>query len=229
MDELSVDEPVGALTWTSSRDDRCFLSRCGMYGAQPGELCAANFLHKGRRFEVALCWPGRSLMGADDVVIEGRCQATVEDTYCWDFDTRGQHGDVALRRAIVYRGACVGCGWAGSEEHPGDEGAAIADALDHALVGWRSVPIVTRHHCDANDKAFAKWARQITALYDGYGLEASLSPERGGVIRTTRVGGGSRSHWSRGFYDMCGEIVAEDPERRGLPLSERAEEQLGLF
>ena len=199
-----------------------------MCGARPGVLCAANFFHTGRRFEVALCWPGRALSG-DDVVIEGRCQATVEATYLWDFDTPGRHGDVATRRAIVYRGACLGCGWAASESHPGDEGSAIADALDHALIGWRSVPIVTRQHHDANDKVFAKWARQITVLYVGYGLEVSLSPEHGGVIRTTRVGGGSRSHWSRGFYDMCGEVVAEDPDRRGRPLSERPEEQLGLF
>jgi hypothetical protein len=229
MEKRSVAESVEGVVWSSSRDDRSLLSRCGMCGARPGELCAANFFHTGRRFEVALCWPGRSLTGADDVVIEGRCQATVEDTYCWDFDMPGRHGDVATCQSIVYRGACVGCGWAAAASHPSDEGAAIADALDHALVGWRSVPIVARHHHDANDKAVAKWTRQITALYDGYGLEKFLSPEHGGVIRTTRVGGGSRSHWSRGFYDMCGEVVAEDPDRRGRPLSQRSEEQLGLF
>ena len=200
-----------------------------MCGAGPGELCAADFFHTGRRFEVAGSWPGFGMGGADPGVLDGYCQATVEDTYLWDFDTPGRHGDVASRTAIVYRGACAGCGWAGSESYCGDESSALEDALDHALVGWRSVPVVERHRWDANDKAFAKWAGQITELYERLGLDESLSPERGGVIRTTRVDGGTRSHWSHGFYDMCGRVVAEDPERRGRPLSERSEQQLGLF
>lgn len=200
-----------------------------MCGASSGVECRPDFFHTGRRFEVGLCWPGRGLGGQDSAVLDGTCQATVEHTYWWDFDTPGRHNDVATRRAMVYRGACAGCGWAASESHPDDEFSALRDALDHALVGWRDVPIVKRHHHDANTKQFEKWAAQITLLYEAYGLDASLSPENGGVIRTTRTGCGTRSHWSRGFYDICGEVVAEDPDRLGRPLAERVEEQLGLF
>lgn len=224
----TADEQTGEMTWATTREDRRRLLRCGMCGAASGAECGPGFFHTGRRFEVALCWPGRALGGPCPGLLDGVCTATVESTYLWDFDTPGRH-DVATRQAIVYRGACVGCGWAADGAHCADEFSAIADALDHALAGWRNVPIVKRHHRDANATQVARWAHDITLLYEALGLEAVLSPEHGGVIRTSRVGGGTRSHWSRGFYDVCGEVLAQDPGRRGGPLADRVEEQLGLF
>lgn len=219
------------MTWAATREDRRRLLGCGMCGAGSGVECRPGFFHTGRRFEVGLCWPGRSLGGQCLGLLDGVCQATVEHTYLWDFDTPGRHRvshDVATRRALVYRGACVGCGWAAHDAHPGDEFAGLCDALDHALPGWRAVPIVKRHHHDANAERVARWAHEVTLVYEAYGL-ASLSPEHGGVIRTTRTGCGTRSHWSQGFYDVCGEVATEDPGRPGRARPESVEIQLGLF
>src|SRR6478735_1497859 len=97
--------------WTSSRADRLVVSRCGMCDAAQGVECRPGFIHTGRRFELGLCWPGVRLGGGSAPMLEGACVATVDTNYLWDFSRPGRD-DVATRDAIVYRGACLGCGWA---------------------------------------------------------------------------------------------------------------------
>jgi len=171
-----------------------------MCDAEPGVECADGSIHTGRRFEIGLCWPGR-LMGSDTAVLTGCCQATVEGTYLWDFTKPGRF-DVAHREAILYRGACIGCGWAASNTHH-DEGAAIEDALDHALAGWREVPVVEPYGFDSSTKKIDQWKHEVARIYESYGHDQRLAPGAGGVIRTLRQIHGTRSHWSNGFYDIC--------------------------
>lgn len=197
-----------------------------MCDAAQGVECRPGFIHTGRRFELGLCWPGVRLGGGSAPMLEGACVATVETNYLWDFSRPGRD-DVAARDAIVYRGACLGCGWAASTTHDGDENAAIADALDHALVGWRAVPVVERCKYDAAPKQVARWMDLVAAIYDGLGLDVRLAPSSGGVIRTQRSGAGTRSYFSHGFYDICGPVVDDEPDRAPEPVAVAT--QLGLF
>jgi hypothetical protein len=98
-------------------------------------------VHSGRRFEIGLYWPGMRLGGDGAGLLTSECRATVETTYAWDF-TRNACHDVATRGAVVSRGACIGCGWAALVTHRNGTNPAIEDALDHALAGWRLVPMV---------------------------------------------------------------------------------------
>lgn len=197
-----------------------------MCDASEGVECRAGFVHSGRRFELGLCWPGARLDGDSASLFDGECVATVESTYVWDFTRPGRH-DVATRDAIVYRGACLGCGWASSTTHRDCSNEAIADALDHALVGWRAVPVVERCKHDDAPKQVARWMELVAAIYEGYGLDARLAPSAGGVIRTQRSGCGTRSHFSHGFYDICGPVVDDEPGQDPEPVE--VSTQLGLF
>ena len=80
------------------------------------------------------------------------------------------------------RCACIGCGWAALVTRRNATNPAIEDALDHALAGWRLVPIVQRCGPDTSAKQTARWLHQIAALYDGFGLDAWLAPAADGVI-----------------------------------------------
>lgn len=195
-----------------------------MCGAEAGVPCRDRFVHTGRRFDIGLCWPGMHLGDRAPLLLDRRCRATVETTYAWDFTRQGRH-DIATREAIVSRGACTGCGWAGTQEHRNGSNPAIEDALDHALAGWRLVPVVEPCRPDASSKQTAQWLEQIAVLYDALDLDACLAPSHGGVIRTRRRLYGTRSHFSTGFYNICAEII-DDPDTE--PLSTLTE-QLGLF
>jgi Fe-S cluster biogenesis protein NfuA len=127
-------------------------------------------------------------------VIDGRCRATVEDRR-----NRADH--------LRYRGACLGCGWAGRSRDTSN--AALEDALDHTLPEWRRVPIVERHHHDATNKQLERWAVQVAALYASHGLAECYFPASGGLIRTMRLPMGTRSHHSRGYFDVCAGVAAE--------------------
>lgn len=219
MTELATDGPG---SWAaSSRCDRAELLACGICGASHGVDCSDGFIHCGRRFELALTWPGGHIGRDELALLEGPCLATVESTYAWDFTRPGRH-DVAHREAILYRGACVGCGWAAASSHH-DSNHAIEDALDHTLEGWRQVPIVERFGPDTSPSQLDAWKQRVAEIYDGFGLDRRLAPGEGGVVRTRRRPMGTRSHRSRGFYDICAEVIAE------RPAAAETGDQLGLF
>jgi len=145
--------------------------------------------------------------------LTGECRATVETTYAWDFTRNARH-DVATREAVVLRGACIGCGWAALVTHRNGTNPAIEDALDHALAGWRLVPMVQRCGPDLSAKQTARWLDQIAALYDGFRLDARLATSADGVIRTARHTNGTRSHLSSGYFDICAQVVDDIASRR---------------
>lgn len=142
----------------------------------------------------------------------GVCRATVEDRY----EPGGDDG-----YSLRYRGACVGCGWAG-EFVDDDSNEALEDALDHVLPEWPRVPVVESLAHDAGARQRDRWLDQLVELYATLGLEERYTPRCGGLIRTMRQPMGTRSHWSGGFFDVCAGVVVE-------PVLPVYAEQLGLF
>ena len=122
---------------------------------------------------------------------------------------------------LGYRGACCGCGWASEREHR-DSNMALEDALDHVLPAWRRVPVVERHHHDAPPARVQQWLGEVGDLYRALGLEDRYAPGCGGLIRTLRQPCGTRSHWSRGFFDVSAGLVA-------VTAVEAPAVQMGLF
>jgi hypothetical protein len=173
---------------------------CGICGNATTADC-----HTGRFFTIGITQRGSSIGSRGNVALGGACRATIEDRYEWDHTTPDQRlRQPATRTAIVYRGACLGCGWAG-REHPDDQNAAVEDAHDHTLPSWRELPIVQRHHHDANAKTVEKWAHDVATAYAAYNIDAQYAPGNGGVIRTLRQPMGTRSHHVVGldYYDLC--------------------------
>jgi hypothetical protein len=124
---------------------------------------------------------------------------------------------------LVYRGACLGCGWVAEQVHPiweGGENEAAEDANDHGYPGWRDLPIVERPpHNDGG----AAYGNAVSVWRNRW--ERILPPgwlDRGGPIRTLRKGLGTRhvpGGAPGGGYDMnAGDGAAEVPGG-----------QLGLF
>jgi Family of unknown function (DUF6349) len=124
---------------------------------------------------------------------------------------------------LIYRGACLGCGWVSEQLHligqRGENGAA-EDANDHAHPGWRDLPIVAppprNDGGTAYPKAVAAWRNRWDPILPAGWLD------RGGPIRTQRTQFATRHVPGRapgGGYDMSAGI--DSPERPGG--------QLGLF
>lgn len=185
------------IRWSESRHDRTELQTCSICTATDSACGDNGFTHTGRRWEIGITWPG-STFGRAEALLDGACRATVEDLHLPD--------RIGPDR-LLYRGACVGCGWAADRHHRRDSNSAIEDALDHALPDWRRVPIVERLEHDASNKQRDRWLAQVADLYAAHSLELQYSPGAGGVIRTMRTGCGTRSHWSHGFYDVCAGVI----------------------
>ncbi|MGO9955246.1 MAG: DUF6349 family protein [Solirubrobacteraceae bacterium] len=130
------------------------------------------------------------------------------------------------RPHLHYRGACLGCGWVSDHTHcdRGAENAAVEDAHDHTHPGWREIPVLgDPPSCETPSsykRLAADWWRRWGALLPEGWLD------RGGPIRTSRRGVGSRHVPRRapgGGYDLSGDLATSDmaPEAAGG--------QLGLF
>ena len=89
--------------WSATRPDRVELAPCCLCDVTVGSCRADGFVHFGRRWAIGITWPG-SAFGSTASLLNGVCQATVEDRYV----PTGDDCDLA------YRGACAGCGWASS-------------------------------------------------------------------------------------------------------------------
>ena len=87
--------------WSATRPDRVELAPCCLCDVTVGTCRADGFVHFGRRWAIGITWPG-STFGSTASLLNGVCQATVEDRYV----PTGDDCDLA------YRGACAGCGWA---------------------------------------------------------------------------------------------------------------------
>jgi hypothetical protein len=89
---------------------------------------------------------------------------------------------------LIYRGACLGCGWEG--EPCEDENTAAEDAHDHAWPGWRQLPVVAR--CPpqgpqtGKQNALSGWLERVDQVYPVGWISG------GGPIRTRRDGIGTR-------------------------------------
>ena len=96
----------------------------------------------------------------------------------------------------------------------------MADAHDHTLPRWRDLPIVSLPHHDANETARTTWAGEVAKIYTAYGFNDDYWPSNGGLIRTRRTPGGTRSCYRNGFYDICAETIdaaATTPPRPATP------------
>ena len=197
--------------WIDSRPDRAELYPCCICDVDDGDCREGGFVHAGRRWEIGITWPGNSF-GSSQGLLDGVCRATVEDHYVPTGDDEYD---------LSYRGACCGCGWASEREHL-DSNTALEDALDHVLPAWRWVPVVERHHHDAPPARVQQWLGEVGDLYRALGLEDRYAPDSGGLIRTLRQPCGTRSHWSRGFFDVSAGLVA-------VTVVEAPAVQMGLF
>lgn len=133
---------------------------------------------------------------------EHGCQPTVLSAHRDDEDDELGH--------LMYRGACLGCGWVSDRVHllwDGGENAAVEDAHDHTHPGWRDLPVVDRMPTDATgQKAQAALDRkraEVAAMHpDGWA-------DRHGPTRTLRQPLGTR-HAPRcgwfGGYDLSAGI-----------------------
>ena len=97
-----------------------------MCGAEAGVPCRDRFVHTGRRFDIGLCWPGMHLGDRAPLLLDGRCRATVETTYAWDFTRQGRH-DIATREAIVSR-----------VHAPGARSNRVAGCMHRLRMGWHA-------------------------------------------------------------------------------------------
>lgn len=127
-------------------------------------------------------------------------------TLCADLRCDHYDGDCSCVGDLVYRGACLRCGWEGPARD--DHNAAAEDAHDHAWPGWRELPCVPRRpEYGASAKhttAMARWVAAVNALYPDGWLEA------GGPIRTVRGCHGTRhvpGHTGFGGYALSAEVA----------------------
>ncbi|MEQ1698954.1 MAG: DUF6349 family protein [Ilumatobacteraceae bacterium] len=221
---VTVTRPV-------TSDDRKHRGVCGICHAEENVDCTGTSNnHYGRAWRLGITAPGNDLgCGRRDTLTPdgGVCRPTVEQNYLWDHTRRdARFGGESKRVAIMYRGACLGCGWAGTA-HADDENAAVEDAHDHSWPGWRELPIVPRRPDDT--KAQDKWRTQLTTIYRACGLDVDhwLAPDA--PFRTARVRCGTRSHSThRGGYDICGSVTDRDDNRPAREVL-GSEEQLALW
>jgi hypothetical protein len=159
-------------------DDRTALGPCSICDAPAGEPCTwKGVTHVGRRWEIGITSPGAAFGAQRTLVADGgRCRPTIENH---DLDTH------------VHRGACLGCGWHGPTRR--DENDAVEDAHDHAMPGWRDLPVVPSPPYDGPRD---RWHRSVKDIYEAHGVTADWLPGTGAPYRTYRHGLGTRSHYS---------------------------------
>lgn len=180
----------------SDHDDRAHLDACTICEAGAGEPCAwTNVTHSGRRWELGITAPGGDAAGGTRTLVPtgGRCSPTVEDKNLDD--------------DCVWRGACLGCGWHGPTCD--NENVAVEDALDHALTGWRDLPVVPTPPYEGSRQ---RWAGDVAALYAAFGIDPMWLPGSGAPYRTYRQPFGTRSHYDRavsGFNVNAGEAPSD--------------------
>lgn len=182
--------------------DRAYLAVCGICHAAEGVRCAETLIHVGRRWELPF-----GARGGARVLIPsgGGCEVVTEHNYVWDHTV--DDGGESDRVAMLYRGACFGCGWHG-DPHEWDKNAAVEDAHDHSWPGWRTLPVVPR--CPDDVKKRAKWLEMVRRLYTDAGVDmVRFMPGSGAPILTERQAVGKRSHWSHevGGYDICARVL----------------------
>jgi hypothetical protein len=102
-----------------------------------------------------------------------RCTATVLSQEVYDDDFR----------ELLFRGACLGCGWVDARARA-SENEAAEDAVSHAHPGWEFLPAVAAmpmHDSQSQrEKATEAWLAKVRPLLPAGWLEA------GGPIRTVR-------------------------------------------
>lgn len=151
------------------------------------ERTGSAWYHAGRRWDIEITAPG---WGNELPAQPGPCAPTVEARWTRIDDRQHQ-----------YRGACLGCGWAGpchlAEQH------AVEDAHDHAYPRWRQLPAIERPQLQDAARAQQRWLADARAVYRIAGLDPDLLGS-GWPLRTLRHGAGTRSHWCHiiGGYDI---------------------------
>ena len=209
-------------------DDRLHLSECGICHAPEGEPCAdPGIVHIGRRWKIGITAQGSRFGTGDDPVSGdgGRCRPTTEDNHRWDHTQRNEDADHSAR-TMIWRGACLGCGWHGPTRD--NENLAVEDAHDHAWPGWRTLPIVPRCPYECNATGRQKWINTVAAFYRLHGFDVDeWGIGTGAPIRTERRQMGTRSHYSHDVngYDICGHI-SDDTPRAATPVTPS---QISLF
>ena len=205
-------EVVVADWW--SRPDRTQLVACTICDAKPGEWCTGTSTrHVGRVWELPLTagW-GIARYGEDEFPAGEpwpKCTPVVEDRH-----RPTEPGDL---RHLEYRGACLGCGWAG--DTVATEQAALEAAHDHVYPRWRELPVQGRcpQQSGASDsprnvKHRQVWMGRLNAERDRLGFGPEYHLGTGAPLLTHRARMASRSHWVHEFggYDICVKIVADD-------------------
>jgi hypothetical protein len=174
---INLDSNPGLDWWYDAAADRrriepCTIcdaidTPCDTRGGQP-------WYHAGRWWEIGITDAGNRFHGNRPE--PGPCRPTVENLHTgW--------------RTMRYRGACLGCGWAGDARHDHNDG--VKDAHDHACPGWRALPAITLQGCPWPPT----WRRSVERAY----LAAGLDPGRigrGWPVRTLRHVNGTRSHYA---------------------------------
>lgn len=177
----------------------------------PAEFDAAfehwQFLHKGqigayaasRMWHRAIAVPGGVSVGAhgfDMFTADLRCEP-------WTHD--GPHDGCSCVGGLTYQSICEPCGWHDLSE---DENGAVEAWHDHAVPGWRDLPIVPAHIPISDGARLTMTARAW--IVEHYPPEFQFV---GAPILTERSGGHrhvpGRSPW--GGYDLS--HTAVDPER----------------
>lgn len=156
-------------------------------------------------WDIGITQPGSTLGGRDEpfqLLPEDGCQPTVLSANRDDSDGLGH---------LMFRGACLGCGWVSGRVHPlraGGGNAAVEDAHDHTHPGWRDLPVVPPAPRDVSGS-------QAKAALDRKRAEiAALHPpgwaERRGPTRTLRQPMGTRhvpfGGWFGGYDLSAGQM-----------------------
>lgn len=160
---------------------------------------------------IAICHPGDNDWDFRDTVTEGKGKNKTTTT---TFDLDGylaslhaarctptilvRHVDGDERGHMVYRGACLGCGWVSDVDRwlgEGGENAAVEDALDHTHPGFRDLPCVppSPEGAKAEDRAAKMRDEWAPSHPDGWVASA-------GPTWTWRTGCGTRHVPGRGLY-----------------------------
>jgi hypothetical protein len=177
-------------------------------------------------WDIGLCAPG-GRMGERSGDIEAHIDA-IRTPFCAATVVQREAVDDAEEAArgghLLYRGACLGCGWVSGVEHSigaGGENAAVEDALDHSHAGWRELPVFP--------PLPAEGPGRDRRLADQRARLARLCPpgwaETGGPTKSARCPMGTRHVPERGWfggYDL-GVLVGVEPvveavEQAQLPL-----------
>lgn len=140
-----------------------------------------------RAWKPAICGPrqtGGGTTSCEPLIISA-------DLRCDHYNAR-----CACVGALLYRHLCT-CGHV--DEPRCSENGAAEDAMDHAWVGWRELPVLAAS-MPAENKSRARWLETALDLYSAGWIEA------GGPVRTSRSGCGTRHVPDRtpfGGYDLA--------------------------